>query len=501
MRDRSNTVSPTTNHTRRIEVSIMRVPTLPTPEHLFMPLSLLYPSAMRTGDAGVSRTDQSNRDAHQRSQQLHARSKVPSRMAFPSDKHLWVFQGYASTRMLTHGDNLSGFTGKHLSLRTSFNAPVDAALLVHRFPVALTLQNWSKIRTLVAIAPRDGGTCTDVTAKPFFRLLDFSERDTHTHSGVPLPVFPEDFRTLVELRPWQGERAIDRLMFPCWYIEPAVLSPAGRGASEHNPAIEAYGLSRLLDFRAVNQFSLERSGYMSGFDCSAVVDIGTPVRSADELSKPLRRRAPSPFRLRKVECAIRVRSTKEARQESQRIGLIHSGIEAKLVGQVHGLHEASIANASKTTTAPRAQTREQPSMASERPLRLALLGAYVRPRRPRDHAGSVVRGAEGPGKRWTEGVGPSFRARYDTNMKTLLLFLLCVALQPVPLQPSVTYDSQGQRVETYRTPSGSVTYDAQGNRIERYEKPDGGSVWYGPQGERWESYRDDQYPAGVKHGN
>src|SRR5687767_15594518 len=106
-----------------------------------MPLFLLYPSAARTSDASVSRTDQSNRDAHQCSQQPHARGKVPGRVAFPSDKLLRVFQTHASARTLTHGDNLSSFTSKNLPLWTGFHVPVDAALLVHRFPGALTFQD------------------------------------------------------------------------------------------------------------------------------------------------------------------------------------------------------------------------------------------------------------------------------------------------------------------------------------------------------------------------
>jgi hypothetical protein len=62
------------------------------------------------------------------------------------------------------------------------------------------------------------------------------------------------------------------------------------------------------------------------------------------LWKPaFRRRASSPFRLPYLECAIRMGAPKEARQESQRVRFIDSGIEAKLVGQVHGLHTKSVA--------------------------------------------------------------------------------------------------------------------------------------------------------------
>jgi hypothetical protein len=108
-----------------------------------------------------------------------------------------------------------------------------------------------------------------------------------------------------------------------------------------------------------------------------------------------------------------MRSTKEAHQVRQRIGFIHGGVELELVRQVYGLHTVCIANAKKKETPPQnVQTQERPFMDLERPLRLqayglqrlptsgrspadchgrlALLGAFTRPRRPHNHAGSAV---------------------------------------------------------------------------------------------------------------
>ncbi len=202
MRDRSNTISPMAYIPRRIDVGVVSEPTAPASKHLPMPLFLLYPSAARAGDGGIGRTDQRNRNAYQHSQQPHARGKILGRVAFPSDKPLRVFQGNASTRLLRYEHGPSGFTGKHLSLRTGFNAPVNAMLLVHCAAVALAFENGPQVWPFISIAPRDSRSGSDVTTEPALCwFLDFRQRDRHTHTGVPFPVFTEDFRALVQLGP------------------------------------------------------------------------------------------------------------------------------------------------------------------------------------------------------------------------------------------------------------------------------------------------------------
>lgn len=73
-------------------------------------------------------------------------------------------------------------------------------------------------------------------------------------------------------------------------------------------------------------------------------------------------------------------------------------------------------------------------------------------------------------------------------MKNICALLFCVALYPIPQQPGVIYGPQGERLDTFKTPSGLVSYDEHGRRIERYEK-ENGAVWYDEQGRRWESYQ------------
>lgn len=81
-------------------------------------------------------------------------------------------------------------------------------------------------------------------------------------------------------------------------------------------------------------------------------------------------------------------------------------------------------------------------------------------------------------------------------MLLLILFLsMLPALargQPVPLphtgQPGTIYGPQGQRYETFETPSGSVTYDDQGRSWRTSSTPDGGSVTYDERGQSWRVY-------------
>src|SRR5262249_9163608 len=136
----------------------------------------------------------------------------------------------------------------------------------------------------------------------------------------------------------------------------------------------------------------------------------TAIRPTDELSQAFGARTSNLLRVRNLECAIRVRSTKEARQVRQRVSFIAGGIELERVSQGHGLHTACIANAKEKKPSPQdARTREQPSMAFGQPLRLracglrwlptvadqpltatlrpALLGASDCPRGLRRHAG------------------------------------------------------------------------------------------------------------------
>jgi hypothetical protein len=336
-----------TDIARRIDVRIMSEPTVPTPKHLFMSLSLLYPSAARAGDAGISRTDQSHRDASQRSQQPHARGKVPGRVTFPSDKPLRVFQGNASARLPRYEHGSSGFMGQHLSLRTGFNAPGEAALLVHRSPVPRTWQDGPQVGALVAIGASNSSPYANITAEPFVRRLDFPQRDRDAATGVPLPILAKDLSTFLQRGPRQGERAIEGDMLASWDIEPPVLSPAGRRAPQHDPTVKASGLPGLLNFRSVNEFGFQAARGMPRFLCPAIVKVGSSVGSADELSHAFRTRKARLLPARKVSCDIRVRARKESSQRRQGVRLIHRGIEAKLVGQVHGCHSESLAEAQK----------------------------------------------------------------------------------------------------------------------------------------------------------
>jgi hypothetical protein len=375
MRDRSTTISPMAYIPRRIDVSVVSEPTAPAPKHFPMPLFFLYPSAARAGDGSVGRRDQRNRDAYQRGQQRHTCSKVPRRVAFPSDKPLRVFQGNASARPLCHGHNLASFTGKHLSLRTGFDAPVNAVLLVHRAPVTLSFQYRPQVWPLVSIAPCNGGSRADITAEPAVRLLDFRQWDRHTHAGVPLAVLSEHLGALLQGGTGQGQRPVNRPVPVRGNVEPALFPACGCGAPQHDPQVKALRLPGLLHLRAVDQFGPEKARRVTSLRRSLEVDRGAAVGSPNELTVPFRA-GEAALSLSHEGCAIRVRALKESRQKRERIGLIRGREQFELVGQVHGLHSRGVANGGeKTRTPPRAKSRSRPTMDGERPLRLRPLRA------------------------------------------------------------------------------------------------------------------------------
>lgn len=122
-----------------------------------------------------------------------------------------------------------------------------------------------------------------------------------------------------------------------------------------------------------------------------------------------------------------------------------------------------------------------------------------RPGAPQRHLGSNDAGV-GAGTRATTARENLTRVSTgaELRMKTLLVLLFCASLHLQ--QPGVTYGPQGERRDTFKTPSGTVTYDEQGRSIERYDKEQG-SVWYDAEGRRWESYGNEKPSFGVKHGD
>ena len=90
--------SPMTHITRRDKVSVLRMTAAPTPERLFVSLSLLDESTFRAGRAGIGWIHHCDSDSDKRSQQRHPGSKVPRRVRFPSYESGRVFNRHASAR-------------------------------------------------------------------------------------------------------------------------------------------------------------------------------------------------------------------------------------------------------------------------------------------------------------------------------------------------------------------------------------------------------------------
>src|SRR2546426_2154100 len=301
-----------THDLRRNEISIMRIATLPTAKRLFVSLSPLDESATGTRCAGVGRIHHGYRYAQQGSQQRHTRAEVPRRMLFPSDEPTRVFNCHASSRALSHGHNAAGLMGEQLPLGTGFNLTVDAALLVHRAPVALSFQDRSQVWSLVTIGAGNAGPYTDITADPFSHRLFVGQGNLDPGSAVPLPVLSEDFALLTERCARIGQGAVNRPVFLGRDIELA-------HALDHDPQVKPLGSPWGLDVRRVNQFGTqgrddERLACDTGsFLAPLVVRPRPPIGPSGELA--LTATCREPLRVHGLMYGIGGQATEHPRQE------------------------------------------------------------------------------------------------------------------------------------------------------------------------------------------
>lgn len=369
MRDRSNTVSPSSNVPGGNEIRIMRIAAVPATKCTFMPHVPLDLSTPGTRLRRVGGIDHLHTQAMNRCQQQDSIAEESSGMLSPANQPVRVFQTDASTRTLTHGDNLPSFTGKNLSLRTHFNAPVDAPLLVHRFAVALSFQDRSEIGASVAVRAGHSSTSTDVTAEPFFHGLHFGQGHLNAYPTVPLAILSEDLALLTESCPREREGAVDRSMLARWDVQlPDALN--------HHPQVKAGRLSRRLHLSGINQFSPEcgglewLAGFASGLQAPTKVSKGTARSTSGKLARSFARGDAGLLHSRDVICGIGMQPTKQPRQESQRVCLIRRRMKFEFVREYNGrFHTTSL-----TETPPRAKSRSRPSLDGERPLRLRFSG-------------------------------------------------------------------------------------------------------------------------------
>src|SRR5262249_53681072 len=188
MRDASNSVSTMTQIDARVEVSVDRMATLPTPEGFLVSLPFLSEPTAEAGEAGSGWVQQNDRHAVNRREQLDPASKVTSGPLLPANHTCWIFQADASARAQTHGDCTSGFLGKRLSLGTCRIRPITTSPLLVCPSLFVAFQDRPEIQPLVAIATGDSGTHSDITPQPPLRLPHFGHGDGHRHFGVPFPV-------------------------------------------------------------------------------------------------------------------------------------------------------------------------------------------------------------------------------------------------------------------------------------------------------------------------
>ncbi len=344
---------------RSVEVSIMGETTPPTSKRSSVPLSWLDRPTLRASDGGVGWGDHLDSNAHQGSEQRHTCAEVPRRVLLPADEPFRVFQGYASTRSLSHGHKLTGFSGKHLSLSGGLNPALNASFLVHRSPVPLSIQNGSEIRPLVAVRASNRSPDSHVTADKLFGLPYLRtgrppawDLDSYTH--IPFAVLAEHFSLLTQLGSRQGQSPVDSPVPSCWEVEFS-------HTLDHDPEVKALSLSGILDLSSVNKLGFEHRRLellaqgTGGFSALVKISRSSTVSSTPELPLALARRNMGLLHACHLECAIRVQATKQPRQEGQSISFVTRGMEFEFIGENHGLHEQTIAE----TREPRHPRRSQ----------------------------------------------------------------------------------------------------------------------------------------------
>ena len=357
-----------------------------TPEHFVHPESIPAMTVW-TRLRRVRWLAEPDRHACDHGEQQHGMSKDSCSPTSPLGQALRILQANTSTRALSHGHSTAGFFGKNLSLkRPRISLSRDG---LKPFACSAWAENNALQRpTSVAVTSDDRVSHANITAQPSMRVLDRGHGHGYTDAGIPLAVLPKDFGALVERGTRQGERAVNRAVFLGWDIEPAIAASVRRRTTDHDPTVKALRFPGLLYLRAVDQFGFQGSRLMSGLGRPAIVNRGASVRSADELPHAFRAGAMA-LSLGHDHCASGVFPLEESHQKRERIRLILRRIELQFVTEIHGLHARSIAKSQQKASPPQnAQIREQPSMASGRPLRLALLGASVQPCSPRCHTAS-----------------------------------------------------------------------------------------------------------------
>lgn len=335
MRDASNSIRPGRKIQGRVLVGVAGEAAREAPEHFF-PSERIPRRAPRAGLTAPRCLQEPNSNAHHAREQFNPLCKLAGCPSSPAWQVPWVFQTDSSTSRQCYEHRLSGFTGNNLSLKTTRIAPSLAiALSLVR---VRTINDWLQAKTMIPITAHDCSAHAHITPQPALRSLNLSQWDTNRDSGVPLPIFSEDLGTLVEMGTGQGECPVNCPMFAGRDIEPAVSTPAGGCAANHDPEVKVSSLTWLLHFGRVNQLSFECSGGMACLCGAAVVNEGPAVSPAYELTQTSGAGATALSQGTECGCAGRVFPLKEGRQKSKCLGLVLGGIEFEFIAESYGLH-------------------------------------------------------------------------------------------------------------------------------------------------------------------
>jgi len=337
---------PTSNYTARVEISVMGEPTPITTEH-FPTTESLYRPAFRASEGGVRRGDQPNRHSYQRGKQNSAFGKVPRCMLLVSQESLRVLKRKASPRSQSYENQLTGFPGKRLSLR-SLTAEVMGLALPLTFGRSffLLFQDRAQVWATIALAASHGGPNTYVVAVPLSCLIGFGQRTTNIDNGVPLPFVAHDLSSLAKLCPGVLQGSVERPVLLSGQVE---LAPSGQSLNVY-PEVKACGLAWLLHLGGITKLSpkvgqfqrfgapllLESSGSLSG---PFVISDGPVTYSLLKFTFASLTLALKPeltflgyYGVQEIKLPM-VFSLKVTTKHSQQVGLDPGGIELDTIGQ------------------------------------------------------------------------------------------------------------------------------------------------------------------------
>ena len=321
LRTAGNTVSPISDVECRVAIRVCRESTVQTPEHRLMPESAIPFPTSGAGERSVSRANKRHRHTDQWGQQENALREEFCTPLPVLGQRSGILKRNTSAGLISTAYQGSGFFGLRLSRSSQrINLSIMQMPLLIRRSLLLFVEYGPQVRSTITIRTGNGASDSNIYADPSVYRLHIGQRNFDAYSHVPFPILAKDFALFAECSTWKSDRSVHRAMFLGWNVELA-------DTLDHHPQVKAFCFAWGLHVGCVDQFGSER-GSSEGFPCftrrlqaPVIVNIGASGRPSNKLPLALAGRESGFLRSRNGSCGVRERLTKEARQESQHVGL------------------------------------------------------------------------------------------------------------------------------------------------------------------------------------